>query len=544
MVREYFFSSTPEFESAMGDDFAHTENPGEVPFIVSNITRTDALVHAPEINFYIQNSKDCFADKISGIKLLYEARATEYDYSEDLSLRITVGRDILLVAQGESGELESRMQGVGYSVRVLAPEDIEKITGNIGRFVIDLRNNMGAVKVDHIVWPNAPEQLSGVRGVYDPHSMGMDAAMESLLSNSGDVMITKFIKHDPGLCAARGKRADGCGKCLTACKEKAIDRDQESREITIYHAVCHGCCRCVASCPSGALDSSRLSLSSFIKICSLYYGRKVLVIPRRISLESLHVNLPEGTLPFTMETENLLDESRLLSLVQLSGNPVIVFSDYLSPLLVTVIDFLNEIFQITLHTKAVLVCGNEEELEGLLADLPNLPAFPEIDSEHMGKREILSRRLALMIGDEDHGEITTAHGLSFGSLTIFEDRCTLCLSCVEACRIGALTAHAEDNTLRFNPSLCTICGNCETTCPEDDCLHMVRNRLWLHPSSFRQNIMARDDLMRCTECGRTFAPSKAVEKIAGILKPVFADDPAKLKTLYCCPNCKVKIMFE
>ena len=134
--------------------------------------------------------------------------------------------------------------------------------------------------------------------------------------------------------------------------------------------------------------------------------------------------------------------------------------------------------------------------------------------------------------------------MHYGDIVINEEKCTLCLSCVGACNVRALTAHPEDNSLRFNASICTNCGYCEVTCPEVECLSVIKDEMHLKPKWFSQRIMAYDELFKCTECGKEFATNKSVQKIAAIMTPLFASDPVKLATLYCCADCKPKVMFK
>ena len=125
-----------------------------------------------------------------------------------------------------------------------------------------------------------------------------------------------------------------------------------------------------------------------------------------------------------------------------------------------------------------------------------------------------------------------------------EANCTLCLACVGACNVDALFANESDFTLRVNPSLCTACGYCEVICPESDCLSINYDEMELNPSWFGETILAQDKLFACVECGVEFATTKAIEKIAALMGPKFAFDPVKERTLYCCANCKPKVMMQ
>ena len=61
---------------------------------------------------------------------------------------------------------------------------------------------------------------------------------------------------------------------------------------------------------------------------------------------------------------------------------------------------------------------------------------------------------------------------------------------------------------------------------------------------FKENILAKDDLFACVECGKEFATVKSVEKIASMMAPLFSSDPVKERSLYCCADCKPKIMMQ
>ncbi len=58
-----------------------------------------------------------------------------------------------------------------------------------------------------------------------------------------------------------------------------------------------------------------------------------------------------------------------------------------------------------------------------------------------------------------------------------------------------------------------------------------------------KELLQKMNYLSCVECGKEFATKKSIEKIANIMKPIFANDPLKQKTLYCCENCKPRVMF-
>ena len=187
---------------------------------------------------------------------------------------------------------------------------------------------------------------------------------------------------------------------------------------------------------------------------------------------------------------------------------------------------------------------NEEELKEALSLAKTVPnSHFSIQSNGLAKREIFSERLRVMIGENDFGIVKSGEHVHYGTISVNQDKCTLCLSCVGACNVKALNAKADDNTLRFNASICTTCTYCELTCPEK-AIEVKRGEIPLNKSWFHSHIMATDTLFECVVCHKPFATTKSVEKIASIMAPLFIGDEIKLKSLYCCADCKPKLMFE
>lgn len=106
----------------------------------------------------------------------------------------------------------------------------------------------------------------------------------------------------------------------------------------------------------------------------------------------------------------------------------------------------------------------------------------------------------------------------------------------------ALKPFESDNTLRLNPSICTMCGYCVEICPED-CMDVSKDVIYLNKSWFVYRVLAKDELFRCIVCGKPFAPSKSIKAIAERMIKIWGEDDPRVKTLYCCPDCKPKVML-
>ena len=271
-----------------------------------------------------------------------------------------------------------------------------------------------------------------------------------------------------------------------------------------------------------------------------------LIVPSKMNMQNLMINLKENVLPFAIEGEKFLSEVSFLTLLQMSGSQVVFYSDVLSKGTKDSIRILNDIYQKKYQKDAILVAMDKEELEDALNEVSFIEnSYFNFNQNELKKREAFSQRLQKIVGIEDLGVVKTGEHIHYGRVLVNEANCTLCLACVGACNVDALFANESDFTLRVNPSLCTACGYCEVSCPEVDCLTIVRDEIELQPTWFKENILAKDKLFACVECGKEFATTKAIEKIANMMGAIFAlSSETKKRTLYCCEDCKPKIMIK
>lgn len=542
-----YFSRTP-LEFPLGDEIDVVNAPSEAEYIVSNDPCVNAVIYAPEINFYLARSKDVLAQKIRNVSKLYAIRAVGFDYAQDQDYAQEVGTKLLIVTEDlEKEALKETLSAEGYSVVTLLPSMILDVNGHIGDLAVVLKKDDAILELncDQILWWNAPNFAMKQSGVYDPSLLGEETALKKMRANTGTYRYKNFINYDSSICQYHERREEVCGKCAEVCPTVAILKEDETKHLVFSHIDCHGCGGCISVCPSGALDYTQMPRRAFSYMSEYYEGTIPLIIPQKMDLESITIPLEENVLPMMIEGEKYLHEAHMLNLLQTCGNPIVFYTDFISKGTGDVIRIINEIFERKYAKKAIFVCQNVQELSHAFETMQALPECRYgINEEGLRKREIFSARLAHLVGDEDLGTVRTGEHVHYGDIRIDAEKCTLCLSCVGACNVRALTAHPEDNSLRFNASICTNCGYCEATCPEKECLSVIKDELRLSPTWFSQRIMAQDELFKCAECGKEFATAKAIRKIAAIMTPLFLGDPVKLKTLYCCPDCKAKVIFR
>lgn len=547
MEKEYLFRYDSAMEFPLDESIETVDTLDSGNYLISNVQTPYAEVYAPEINFYIDHSSDSLADKIQNVKKLYDIRLAAYELAEDFDYSEPVGNKLIIVSSEENEALVEQFLEDDFYVLGVRSTDIVDVNGHIGKLLLSLKKGDDIIEVetDQILWFDAPDFAMKQSGVYDPNSIGLEEASKKLQENNGEFSYKNFIKYDSTICQYHERQTEICGRCADVCPTVAIVKIDEKKHLGFSDIDCHGCGGCISVCPSGALDYTQMNRDSFAEVASFYADKIPLIIPRKMSLETLEINLKENVLPFPIEGEKYLHEVHFLTLLQKSGNPIIFYTDFISKGTGDAIDLINEIFKRKYDKKAIFVCETTDALEQAFNETVNIEEckFDMVD-EGMMKREIFTHRLSHLVGEDDLGVVNTKEHIHYGTIKINQDNCTLCLSCVGACNVKALTSHAEDNTLRFNPSMCTNCGYCEFICPEKDCLEVVYDEMHLDRNYFKQNVMATDTLFACVECGIEFAPTKSIEKIAAIMLPIFGDDEEKKKSLYCCANCKPKVTMQ
>ncbi|RXJ60782.1 4Fe-4S dicluster domain-containing protein [Candidatus Marinarcus aquaticus] len=520
----------------------------EINCIVSNSDQVNAQVVAKEIDFYIQNSQDNLSNKMKNVGKLYKINALRFDLSLDMEQELQVDNRVLLIGTQEQKDdfLGSKL-ALEFEFYHIDASILKMIDGHMGSFevIVDNDGKETVLKVSQIVWFDATETFDRA-GIYDPISSSHDDVFEQLLQNTKGHIYKKFITYDSSICQYHDRRDEVCAQCVNVCPTVAITKDDENKHLIFSDIDCLGCGGCISVCPSGALDYAPMNTESFFQISRMYEGHTPLIIPAKMNIHEINIELKEHVLPLSIEGEKFLDESKLLTLLQESGSQIVFYTDFLSKGTTDAIDILNQIYKKKYNCKAILVAQNEQELQAALQEVQFVEnSRYSINQTTEKKRENFAIRLEKIVDGQDLGRVITGPSVHYAKVNVNEANCTLCLSCVGACNVDALIADATDNTLQLNSSLCTACGYCELSCPEKDCLSIEQDMIELQPSWFTYNVLAQDELFACVECGKEFATKKAVEKIAHMMSPIFSKmSKTKERTLYCCEDCKAKLMIQ
>ena len=551
-MQDFIYYSSERLEFPLSDKIFITTNIEDTKnknFLISNSKDIDCELVAQEIDFYIKNSQDNLSNKIKNVSKLYEIAVTKYDLAQDISYSQEISKELLLITntKEESNNFILKINSDDFELYTINETILKKIEGHIGnlKVTVDDKGKDVILNVSQIVWFDAKEEGLKQSGTFDPNKSSIDEVIEILKANINSYSYKKFTTYDKTICQYDGRREVICSKCEEVCPTVAITKDDKTKTLTFSQIDCHGCGGCISVCPSGALDYAPSNKEALFEMSKFYKDTHPLIIPSKMNIQDLEVSLKENILPFAIEGEKFLDETAFLTLLQMSGSQVIFYSDFLSKGTKDAIRIVNNIYQRRYQKNAILVAMNKEELENAIKDVSFVEnTYFNFNQTSLKKREVFSHRLQKIVGDDNLGTIQTGEHIHYGKVLVNQDTCTLCLVCVGACNVGALVAEAKDNTLRLNPSLCTSCGYCEISCPEKDCLTIKRDVIELEPNWFKENILAQDKLFACVECGKEFATVKSIEKIASIMGPIFSSDPVKQRSLYCCANCKPKIMMQ
>ncbi|MGB1226854.1 MAG: 4Fe-4S binding protein [Poseidonibacter sp.] len=551
-MQEFIYYNPKELDFPLSEEILVTtniEDTKEKNFLISNTKEVQSELNASEIDFYVNNSQDSVSAKIENVLKLYEIAASKYDFAQDISYSEEISKQLLLVADNQE-DYEAFTEAINdddFELFFVKEEIIKEISGHIGNLsvVVDDEGKDVTLNVSQIVWFDAKQIGLNQSGTFDPNLTSIEEVVQTLKENINEYSYKKFTTYDQSICQYHERREEICSKCEEVCPTVAITKDDETKTLGFSQIDCHGCGGCVSVCPSGAIDYAPSNKESLFEMSKFYEETHPLVVPEKMDIGTLQTPLKENVLPFAIEGEKFLHEGSFLTLLQISGSQVIFYSDFISKGSGDAIRIVNDIYQAKYGKDAILVAMNEEELQIALNEVSFIEGSEfNFNQDGLKKREIFSHRLQKIVGDEDLGEVKTGEHVHYGLVKVNEDKCTLCLVCVGACNVDALQADASDNTLRLNPSLCTSCGYCEVSCPEADCLTIERDVIKLEPTWFKESVLAKDELFACVECGVEFATVKSVTKIADMMAPLFSHDSVKERSLYCCADCKPKIMMQ
>ena len=409
------------------------------------------------------------------------------------------------------------------------------------------------------------------QGYFAPGSDPLEQALavQQLAQQVGEFEKPKFFDYKEKICAHGRSGIVGCTRCLDVCSTQAIASDLAENRVKVEPHLCMGCGGCATVCPSGAMTYAYprvTDMGARIKTvlqmyreaggenaCLLFHnttdGRELIA-----RLARRGKGLPAQVIPLEVFHVASLGLDLVLGSVALGAAKVVVLSAGSEP----------DAYHAALEGQAkvaqdimsglglgegrfqVIKTGNPSELDTALWNAPIPPALtPATFNLSNDKRATLDFAFEHLLrhAPARKESIPLPAGAPYGTVEVDRKKCTLCLACVGACPESALLDAKDKPQLRFIERNCVQCGLCAKTCPENAIT--LAPRLSLTPEATQARVLNEDQVFACLRCGKPFGSQRIVDNMLGKLAShSMFRDPAALRRLQMCQDCRVADMFE
>lgn len=395
-------------------------------------------------------------------------------------------------------------------------------------------------------------------------------AVERLLAKARDLVGTfdkpKYIDFNADLCAHSRSRITGCTRCLEVCPTGAITPAGDSVAIDPY--ICAGCGGCASVCPTGAAayalpaaDHTMRRLRTILRTYAEAGGKDAILLihdaghgePLIDALARFGDGLPARVIPIVLNEVTQLGIGEVAAAFA-HGAAGIAFLTAAKPKhdplpLQRLQDLATALLPALGYAPEALARIETDDPDALLAALRAMPSgvtTPEPASfmPAGGKRQsmMLALREWQAHAPKQPEWVALPKGAPFGTVKVNAEGCTLCLACVSACPVSALTANPERPELRFQEDLCVQCGLCQSTCPEK--VISLEPRLDFTVINAPPVALKEEEPYACDHCGKLFGTKSTIEKIKGKLGGkhwMFSGPNAdRLKLIGYCDDCRIE----
>ena len=423
-------------------------------------------------------------------------------------------------------------------------------------------------------------------------------AVIALREFTGEFSKPRFYSYQQNICAHSRNQQIGCTACIDVCSARAIRSDASMKGrsggvrpapgptvvpavaagggIAVEPHLCVGCGACSTVCPSGAMsfaypgpvEQSR-RLRTLLAAYAHAGGRDAAVLIHSEGAGTRLINelgraartdpsiggVPARVIPVAVwHTASIGIDLWLSAIAQGASQVWVLLSDEEAPEYRQALRAQMAAGQAILGGLgyrgthfALLEARDARDLAALDAAL-RAPAAQGVARAasfvaQANKRGTLELALAhlFQLAPAPADEIALPReGTPFGSLRVNADTCTLCLSCVGACPVGALVDNPERPQLRFIEKNCVQCGLCAATCPED-AITLVP-RLWLADAGRARKaarVLHEAEPFCCIRCGKPFGTARAIDNMLARLAGHAAFQGAAAERLKMCGDCRV-----
>jgi ferredoxin len=449
----------------------------------------------------------------------------------------------------------------------LITDTLKKVDGWLGEFVVELESQQ--LKVDLVLdlsdKPQIPINVVPL-GYFAPKNdkQALVEALQQLPDLIGTFDKPRYFEYNASICAHSRRGIKGCQQCIDACPAYAISSDKDAISVNPY--LCQGCGSCTSACPSGALTYALPTLD-----VSLNRVRKMIQVFSELENTAPHIlihDLANGQGLISVFAEQFANHVIAFSIEELGGLSMAFWLNAIAfgAAGITVWDAgshpdhdWSELQQEISKTNEMLSglgyeenCVNfviSQNIETLKNTIANSGKALMIEpASYAGIND--KRRMIKFAMQHLHTYAKTSVDIlnlspqsAFGEIQVDKQACTLCMSCVSVCPLGAVLDGGDKPQLTFIEDLCVQCGLCEQACPEDAI--KLNPRFVFDSDVLRQpRVLNEEPIFHCISCNKGFATQKMIELMTEKLKDHAMFQGEALTRLKMCEDCRVKAMFK
>jgi ferredoxin len=388
----------------------------------------------------------------------------------------------------------------------------------------------------------------------------------------GEFEKPKFFAYKQKLCAHSRNEKTGCSACIDVCSASAISSERDRQQIKVNPNLCVGCGACTTVCPSGALtyaypraSDQGVKLKTLLTTYARAGGKDAAVLfhsqeagarligdlGRAARVDAATHGIPARVLPVALWHTASVGVELWLSAVAYGASQVwILMTGEEAPQYQDAVRTQMDVAQAILHGLGysgehfrILHARDARDLATLDTQLQAPPAQCVTHSAGFAiqaeKRATLDLAIDHLVAQSrvQPELIPLPGGSPLGALALDKDRCTMCLSCINACPAAALQDNPLAPQLKFIEKNCVQCGLCVKTCPEKALALVPQLRL----GAQRKEPVVINEMQpyTCIRCGKPFGTLKAIEAMLGKLAGHSMFQGAAADRLKMCGDCRV-----
>jgi len=396
----------------------------------------------------------------------------------------------------------------------------------------------------------------------------------------GEFEKPKFFNYKQKICAHGRNETVGCNACVEVCSALAISSDIKRNQIVVNPHLCVGCGACTTVCPTGALSYAypraseqgvklRTLLATYAKaggkdaallLHSQEQGADLIGnLGRAAALDKNVRGVPARVIPLPLWHTASVGLDVWLSAFAYGASQVWVLMTgeeapqyreavreqmAVAQAIVSGLGYAGQHFQLLEARDARDLMALDNALGAPAAQSVKRRASFAVQAE---KRATLELALDHLLQDSasptrSAEPIALPAAAPLGSITVNQDTCTLCLSCVSACPASALQDNTERPQLRFIEKNCVQCGLCASTCPENAIT--LTPRLLLSEQRKQLRVLNEAQPYQCIRCSKPFGTLKGIEVMLGKLAGHAMFQGEALERLKMCGDCRVVDLYS